>query len=291
MKQLVNKVLIVVLAVLLCTGIGKTNLVKASETFTENNIVYCILDDDSVAVSEYTGNEATVEIPERVKEYKVIVIAHAAFYGNQSIKNVILPDTVKTIEKAAFCNTNLEQINIPKDIESIGFFAFEDTPIYENAGERVKYIGNVCIGIDEECHWKNIEIQNGTKLIADGAFKENDNITTVILPDSLEYIGESSFERCINLTLINIPATAQKNIGIFAFYQDRRLTNIIGDIEYLENNSPGFSETPLHARRLGKKIIKTVLVLFSALAGLIMVIYYIAYFGKMIIVKKEERST
>jgi hypothetical protein len=86
----------------------------ASDTFTEGNITYLILDKDSVEVKKYDGQEKNLEIPEEVDGFKVVSIASAAFYANQCIKTVHLPESIEYIgdEAFAFCS-NLTKINIP----------------------------------------------------------------------------------------------------------------------------------------------------------------------------------
>jgi hypothetical protein len=51
------------------------------------------------------------------------------------------------------------------------------------------------------------------------------NLTTVILPDTLEEIGSGTFEYCFSLHTVNIPAGIKK-IGMEAFYQCGELYNL-----------------------------------------------------------------
>ena len=53
-------------------------------------------------------------------------------------------------------------------------------------------------------------------LIEDGAFAQDENLTTVTLPNSVEAIGTSAFEYCSNLWVADL-GTGLKTIGIWAF--------------------------------------------------------------------------
>ena len=67
--------------------------------------------------------------------------------------------------------------------------------------------------------------------IADNAFKNNYNITTVTIPGSVTSIGESAFAGCTSLTSITIPDSVT-SIGEYAFGECTNLTRI--DVD--ENN-------------------------------------------------------
>lgn len=58
----------------------------------------------------YAGNKETVNVPEDITG-----IGTYAFYDNKSVRGVILPEGLKTIDSHAFCLcTALEKVNIPK---------------------------------------------------------------------------------------------------------------------------------------------------------------------------------
>lgn len=67
----------------------------ASNKFTTQNV------SGGVSISAYNGNDETVVIPETINGKKVIKISSSAFKST-SIKKVVLPKSVKTIENNAF---------------------------------------------------------------------------------------------------------------------------------------------------------------------------------------------
>jgi len=72
-----------------------------------------------------------------------------------------------------------------------------------------------------------ISIQNNpVTVIGKYAFKENQNINKVIIPDSVTSIEYGAFEGCISLTNVNLPNSVT-SIGGCAFYECKSLINII----------------------------------------------------------------
>ena len=59
-------------------------------------------DGSGVSITKYSGKAETVAIPEKIGGKTVTKIASSAFLNNASVKKVIVPKTVKTIEKNAF---------------------------------------------------------------------------------------------------------------------------------------------------------------------------------------------
>ena len=82
-----------------------------------------------------------------------------------------IPDGVRTIASGVFYNKDgLTQINIPDSVEVIGAYAF--------AG---------CKGL------KEVKLPSGIKRIEYGAFSDM-NISEIVVPKSVDYIGNEAFE-------------------------------------------------------------------------------------------------
>ena len=123
---------------------------------------------------------------------KVTTIKQVAFYNCKSIRNVYIPDSVTSIGASAFAFcTSLEEVHIT-DMAAwcgISFTGYFSNPLY--------CAGNLYINdhlVDRE-----LIIPSGVTQIADYAFYEYSNITSVILPQSISFIGDSSFAYCRNI--------------------------------------------------------------------------------------------
>ena len=96
----------------------------------EPGFTYVVLNETECAISGYTGNEATVVIPEELDGYTVTRINSVVFKGNSTIQSVVIGDTVKEIGGETFMGcTSLRNITIGSGVESIWGNAFADCPI------------------------------------------------------------------------------------------------------------------------------------------------------------------
>ena len=81
---------------------------------------YTVLEDGTVEISRYIGNDSEVVIPEEINGKIVTSIGQAAF-GFSTISNAVIPDSIKQISDGAFVNCiNLKTAMIGKNVEFIG---------------------------------------------------------------------------------------------------------------------------------------------------------------------------
>ena len=159
---------------------------------------------------------------EYVISNNVTSIGDSAFRSCTSLIGVTIPDSVTSIGASAFgyC-TSLTSVTIPDSVTSIGASAFYDTAYYNdesNWDKDVLYLSN-CL-IDTNDNFKlttDYTIKDGTRIIADSAFSNCDNLISVTIPDSVTSIGDSAFENCTNLASITI-GNGVTSIGRWAFY-------------------------------------------------------------------------
>lgn len=141
-------------------------------------------------------------------------ICTGAFEGCSSLKSIEIPEGVETIQKNAFYGcTSLWKVTIPSSIKIIGPKAFDDTALYvvniplvganiaddafpkDNA---LYYTDDTHIGMIELAKIKKTKvliIAEGVTDIDDKAFKDLDSLNTIILPSTLQYIGEEVFAK------------------------------------------------------------------------------------------------
>ena len=151
----------------------------------------------NVLASFNAGDDTTdtvIVVPDYIEDVPVTIIGASAFNGRTLPTEVIIPDTVTTIENAAFMNcTSLETIIIPDSVTYIGESAFQG-----------------CTAL------KNVIIGNGVKEIGDIAFKGCTALTALDLGDTVETIGNGAFFGCDALAKVYVPASVNA-IGSFAF--------------------------------------------------------------------------
>ena len=198
-------------------------------------------------IGNYT--EISLEIPTTYNNIPVLEIADGAFFKNNSIVEVHIPDGIQRIGECAFYKCeNLKRLSIGKDVEDIGSFAFYECQkvqtLYYTAnaklGETVfQSLGAQACANDaftlqitfgknvqeiEPYAFKNIyansvnfEENSQCVWISPCAFYDS-SITEVRLPDSLTLIGTEAFYSCDTLKAVSIPANVNTiSKGAFQF--------------------------------------------------------------------------
>ncbi len=112
---------------------------------------------------------------------------------------------VTSIETLAFASCSaLTSVTIPDSVTNIGGYAFLDTPwLKAKQAENPLVIVNDILIDGRTCKGEVI-IPDGVKIIGERAFYNAENMTSVIIPDSVTSIKGLAFERC-NLTSVEIP--------------------------------------------------------------------------------------
>lgn len=82
-------------------------------------------EEGTVKITGYTGADREIVVPDTIEERPVTTIGEEAFSGYDLV-SIVLPDTLKTIEKDAFYQcTNLKSIEVPDGVTEIGTRAFD----------------------------------------------------------------------------------------------------------------------------------------------------------------------
>ncbi|MBQ9415113.1 MAG: leucine-rich repeat domain-containing protein, partial [Clostridia bacterium] len=132
MKQLIKLLCIVLSMLLIVTTLPL--LASADDEYEEEteaalvdgDYTYELIDDGAAAsVLSYTGEDAAVEVPQQLGNVPVKIIGAFAFIG-LPIQSIVLPDTLETVDYAAFAYcTALQSVAFPALLKSISASAFE----------------------------------------------------------------------------------------------------------------------------------------------------------------------
>ena len=181
---------------------------------------YEILDDGTAEITEYWGEDTELEIPGTLDGYTVTSIGGYAFFYRNGIKNIVIPDSVKTISDYAFftCDS-LNSITIPDSVTTLGENAFTQCSALKNVtiGKGVKSISEYafswCTSLE------SITIPDNVTSIGRYTFYRS-GLTNITIPDSVKYIDSMAFVECPNLTSVTL-GKGIVNIGKYAFgYSD-----------------------------------------------------------------------
>ncbi len=190
---------------------------------------------DNGVLLEYSGEDENVIIPDGVTS-----IGKAAFvWGIDTLKSVSIPKSVTSISDGAFdfC-TALQSIKIPAGVIFIGEGAFDgcdglQTIYCETAQKPVGWDKDWLGNCKAKVVWGYTDTKKDepkelfAKLtIEEGVLtKYEGDATNVVIPNDVRVIGAHAFQKCTTLKSITIPAGV-KSIGNYAFCDCKGLADI-----------------------------------------------------------------
>ena len=184
---------------------GALKVEAATDTCISGDYKYNVLDDGTVSVSKYVGNDSSLQIPSIIDGKKVTKIGKNAFSFCNIVKDVTIPDGVTSIDDHAFlwCK-NLANIALPDRLTSIGASAFYGCESLSS----IAIPGSVTL-IDSEAFryckkLQSITLKNGIKTINKNAFVGCKSLQTITIPESVETMGDYMFIDCDSLKSINV---------------------------------------------------------------------------------------
>ena len=227
-KQLTKLILPSTLKTIGEGAFSNTGLKEIVFPATMKTIPYGILDNTQVE---------KIVLSEGVEE-----IGDYAFANNKLLKSVVFPSTLKKIGRAAFKNSNLESVTLPSGLEEIAEEAFSynklsavtlptqlktlgDNAFSNNNLKEVTLPSHLEVlgtAFVDNSELSKITFSEGLKEIR-GAFYSSlsafsgTSIKSVVLPKSLEKIGDGAFYDLKGLANISIPENVT-SIGNEAFY-------------------------------------------------------------------------
>lgn len=159
----------------------------------------------------------------------LLSIKAAAFRETTMLTEISLPDSIRTIEQCAFCDSGIKNIHLPEDLRQIGNGAFGSSGI------------------------KSIVIPDRVTMLGRRAFSRCYELTDVTLPESVTVIPRLAFINCDKLKTISAP-----NVAVVcdnAFYNCKMLT-AFDFSQVKELGSASFAGTSIRKAVLSNKLTK-----------------------------------
>ena len=212
-----------------------------SEIMEQGDWTYAKLSDGSVAIVAYNGTASHVDLTALDLGGKIVNIGGSAF-ENSSVKSIVLPDTLTTIQAKAFYRSAITSVSIPASVQFIGRSAFADTPL-----QTLRFANDASLGVIERSAFENtkqlqsVTLPSSLTLLGSAAFKNSGissltfasgiglakisdeafaytKITSLTLPDTINEIGASAFRETAQLKTVAFGSAAELVIMSNAFY-------------------------------------------------------------------------
>ena len=198
-------------------------------TVVQNGITYTLNEDGlGYTVTGYNGVGGALTIAGEIQGLPVTTIGVKAFFEQNNLTAITIPDSVRVIENNAFSYCEgLTGVVIPDGVTKIESHAFA------------------------HCHGLvNVKIGDGVTELGAWSFYYGHSLTSVIIGDSVRSIGTGAFQECFNLQDVVLGVGVQ-NIEGGAFGWCNSLANVYykgGTGEWLEIQTGGNTELTMAKR-------------------------------------------
>ena len=209
-----------------CDSLASINIPKDNNFYvSEGGVVY---NSDKTILYYYPAfkSDETFTVPS-----SVLTIYNYAFYGNTTLKKVVLPATLQSINEQAFYECDaLEEVNIPKSVISIEDFAFYGCGNLKKVTFEEGGTAPLKIGTEGWMYQSTVSSTTGLSTSSSAkrygfVFAYCSALENVVLPARTTMIADASFAYCSSLVSINIPKNIAE-IGTAAFLECHSLETV-----------------------------------------------------------------
>lgn len=200
---------------------------------------------DEVKITKYTGNDVTVVIPSKIDGMPVTKLGYQAFREKAKLTEVTIPAGITDIDAQAFYGCErLETADLPDSVERLGGEVFRECRKLKNFNYP-KNLKSASSSILYNCELiTSVTVPEGVTTLANYTFADNNYLQTVelpstlkkidhhafrgtpiksiVIPDSVEEIGERAFEDCGELKTVTFPSSLV-TVGYAAFIRCGKL--------------------------------------------------------------------
>lgn len=154
----------------------------------------------TIVSNTYENGKGIIKFDSPVKS-----IGDNAFARRDSLSSIMIPDSVKIIERYAFSGCgNLTSMSISKSVSSIGECAFESC--YKLSSVTIpEGVTNIGRGAFMGCrNLSSLDLSKTISYIGDYAFSNCQSLTSLIFPEGIDSLGMNPFRGCNNVESISV---------------------------------------------------------------------------------------
>ena len=176
-----------------------TQAATPTKTPNQDETLYTYrISNNKAVITNYSGAAKTVSIPAKLNGVQVCEIATKAFYNNDVIQEVYVPDSIQIIGDYVFSNcSDLKIVSMGDSVTTLGTEAFSQ-----------------CDNL------QSVRLSNKIKTIPASCFTNCGKLQSVNLPTSLTTILGSAFDNTA-ITALSIPATVTTLPNMFCAYMPK----------------------------------------------------------------------
>jgi len=205
---------------------GTVEELLGSTSVVGNQAVFLIDNRTPTVYQGFITRASDMDYPVKYRLVGDSVIADQAYYKDQSLQSIVLPEGIREIGEFAFARSAAESLYLPEGVEKISFgafyhadqlrnvtlsntvrkvepYSFQYTAWVEdfmNSGaEQGDFLISGGVLVAYRGQKEQIEIPEGVRVIAAQCFQGRNEIQKVLFPSNLTDIGEAAFEGCANL--------------------------------------------------------------------------------------------
>ncbi|MBO7302792.1 MAG: leucine-rich repeat domain-containing protein [Clostridia bacterium] len=235
-------------------GFKLSEKVISDETiFTEGVFKYAVYDDETAIITEHTGGETEIVVPDTLGGYPVVAIGAGAFYENEVATSVKFGASLEIIGASAFGECiELKNVEIPKTVWAIYPDAFTGTPWYESLIKDEFVIVGDSVLLKYNGTDSTVVIPDTVKHLS-AAFMGNETIKDVTIPDSVYTIGAAAFSSSSVSRVMLGNNVLMLDDSAFAYCYELHYINMPDSLKVIGSNA-FISCTGLNYLKLGKNV-------------------------------------
>lgn len=208
--------IVLALMLILCVGMA------AAETSRDGNWEYFPVGDGTVEITGYLGSAEELVIPAEIDGSMVSRLGNACFMGNATLCKVTIPDAIVNVHNNPFVGcTKLTEIVVSIDhptlatIDGVLFYKPDKRLVtYPCAFTAQTYTvpeGIRDIGGSAFCQSRltGVTLPSTLTAVSDGAFAQSAALESIVIPDSVGYVGGYTFRECAALRSVQLPANLE----------------------------------------------------------------------------------
>ena len=174
--------------------------------------------DSSAIFTRLTGltNAAIANLEELIINGGTI-IPEKAFQNVTTLKTIVLPNTLTTINKNAFDGSGIESLELPSSFKTIGANAFQNCKSLTSVDMSNTGVTTIPTYAFYNCtKLKTVTLPSTVTSISTYTFKWCHDLESINLPENLTSIGSYAFQGCSSLESITLPKKLD-TINMYAF--------------------------------------------------------------------------